>query len=186
MATAEEIKARAREIMAQDLPEDYNPDLKDDEQLITEGGVDSLGFVHVLTKLEGEFGAHRKHAMKRRAFSPGMGVSNIELFYDLIFVYCISVLTSTMHHVHGDFFDLSQWLDFTFAYLVVLQVWFFTTFLMNRYGDCEHVPAVLPGQRHKRWMGELRLHVQHRMGAHLGKPLCALGVETRALRQPRP
>ena len=58
MATAEEIKARAREIMAQDLPEDYNPDLKDDEQLITEGGVDSLGFVHVLTKLEGEFNAH--------------------------------------------------------------------------------------------------------------------------------
>ena len=77
--------------------------------------------------------------MKRRAFSPGMGVSNIELFYDLIFVYCISVLTSTMHHVHGDFFDLSQWLDFTFAYLVVLQVWFFTTFLMNRYGD--HSPG---------------------------------------------
>ena len=37
--------------------------------------------------------------MKRRAFSPGMGVSNIELFYDLIFVHCISVLTSTMHHV---------------------------------------------------------------------------------------
>ena len=58
MATAEEIKARAREIMAEDLPEDYNPALKDDEPLIVEGGVDSLGFVHVLTKLEGEFGAH--------------------------------------------------------------------------------------------------------------------------------
>ena len=57
MATAEEIKARAREIMAQDLPEDYNPDIKDDELLIAEGGVDSLDFVHVLTKLEGEFGA---------------------------------------------------------------------------------------------------------------------------------
>ena len=73
--------------------------------------------------------------MKRRAFAPARGVSNIELFYDLIFVYCISVLTSTMHHVHGDFFDLEQWLEFTFSYLVVLQVWFFTTFLMNRYGD---------------------------------------------------
>ena len=73
--------------------------------------------------------------MKRRAFIPAEGVSNIELFYDLIFVYCISVLTTTMHHVHGDFFDLAQWLDFTFSYLVVLQVWFFTTFLMNRYGD---------------------------------------------------
>ena len=30
MATAEEIKARAREIMAQDLPEEYDPNLKDD------------------------------------------------------------------------------------------------------------------------------------------------------------
>ncbi|MBO4352979.1 MAG: acyl carrier protein [Eggerthellaceae bacterium] len=58
MATAEEIKTRAREIMAQDLPEDYNPNLKDDDPLIVEGGVDSLGFVHVLTKLEGEFDAH--------------------------------------------------------------------------------------------------------------------------------
>ena len=58
MATAEEIKARAREIMAQDLPEEYDPNLNDDEPLIVEGGVDSLGFVHVLTKLEGEFNAH--------------------------------------------------------------------------------------------------------------------------------
>ncbi len=73
--------------------------------------------------------------MKRRAFSPAKGVSNIELFYDLIFVYCISVLASTMHHVQDGFFDLPQWLGFTFSYLVVLQVWFFTTFLMNRYGD---------------------------------------------------
>ena len=58
MATAEEIKARAREIMAQDLPEEYNPDMSDDEPLIVEGGVDSLGFISVLTKLEAEFDAH--------------------------------------------------------------------------------------------------------------------------------
>ena len=58
MATAEEIKARAREIMAQDLPEYYNPEVKDDEVLIAEGGIDSLGFIQVLTKLEAEFGAH--------------------------------------------------------------------------------------------------------------------------------
>ena len=58
MATAEEIKARAREIMAQDLPEDYDPTITDDEPLIVEGGVDSLGFIQVLTKLEAEFDAH--------------------------------------------------------------------------------------------------------------------------------
>ena len=58
MATAEEIKARAREIMAQDLPEYYNPEVRDDEQLLAEGGIDSLGFIQVLTKLEAEFDAH--------------------------------------------------------------------------------------------------------------------------------
>ena len=58
MATAEEIKARAREIMAQDLPDDYDPSITDDEPLIVEGGVDSLGFISVLTKLEAEFNAH--------------------------------------------------------------------------------------------------------------------------------
>lgn len=58
MATAEEIKARAREIMEQTLPDDYNPDMTDDEPLIVEGGVDSLGFISVLTTLEAEFDAH--------------------------------------------------------------------------------------------------------------------------------
>ena len=58
MATAEEIKTRAREIMAQTLPDDYNPDMSDDEPLIVEGGVDSLGFISVLTTLEAEFNSH--------------------------------------------------------------------------------------------------------------------------------
>lgn len=58
MATAEEIKTRAREIMAQTLPDEYNPDMTDDEPLIVEGGVDSLGFISVLTTLEAEFDAH--------------------------------------------------------------------------------------------------------------------------------
>ena len=58
MATAEEVKARAREIMAQELPDDYDPAITDDDPLLVEGGVDSLGFIHVLTILEAEFGAH--------------------------------------------------------------------------------------------------------------------------------
>ena len=58
MATTEEIKARAREIMAQTLPDDYNPNMTDDEPMIVEGGVDSLGFISVLTTLEAEFDAH--------------------------------------------------------------------------------------------------------------------------------
>ena len=44
--------------MARTLPDDYNPDMTDDEPLIVEGGVDSLGFISVLTTLEAEFNAH--------------------------------------------------------------------------------------------------------------------------------
>ena len=58
MTTADDIKTRAREIMARDLPDEYDPSLKDDEQLIVEGGVDSLGFISVLTQLEAEFDSH--------------------------------------------------------------------------------------------------------------------------------
>ena len=73
--------------------------------------------------------------MRKRSFVPAKGVSNIELFYDLIFVYCISVITSLCHHLEGDFLGINTWGVYMFSFLVVLQVWFFTTFLLNRYGD---------------------------------------------------
>ena len=73
--------------------------------------------------------------MRKRSLIPVDSVSNIELFYDLIFVFCISVTTSMCHHVHGDFLDLHTWGSFIFVYLVILQIWFFTTLLLNRYGD---------------------------------------------------
>ena len=73
--------------------------------------------------------------MRKRPFIPVQGVSNIELFYDLIFVYCISVITSLCHHVEGDFLSMDVWVTYMFSFAVVLQVWFFTTFLLNRYGD---------------------------------------------------
>lgn len=73
--------------------------------------------------------------IQRRPLAHVDGVSNIELFYDLIFVYCISALTSLCTSVGKGFMGLDTWLLFFFAYLVVLQVWTFTTFLLNRYGD---------------------------------------------------
>ena len=72
--------------------------------------------------------------LRRHSYHPVEGVSSIELFYDLIFVYCISVLTSLCHHVEG-FLDPGVWVIFMFSYLAILQVWFFTTLLMNRFGE---------------------------------------------------
>ena len=73
--------------------------------------------------------------MIKRPFEPAEGVSNIELFYDLIFVYGISVITSLCHQIDGGFLDIGLWLVYLFSFLVILQIWFFSTLLMNRYGD---------------------------------------------------
>ena len=73
--------------------------------------------------------------MFKKLYKAASGVSNIELFYDLIFVYCISVITGVMHHPEGGFFGVWTFYEYAFTFLVVMQVWFFTTFLLNRYGD---------------------------------------------------
>jgi low temperature requirement protein LtrA len=73
--------------------------------------------------------------MHKRPFAPAEGVSNIELFYDLIFVYGINVVTTLCRNPQGGFLNVGMWLIYLFSFLVILQVWFFTTLLMNRYGD---------------------------------------------------
>ncbi len=57
MPTEEEVKERARAIIAEQLPDAYPDRIEDDTVLADEGNVDSMGFILVLTKLEGEFGA---------------------------------------------------------------------------------------------------------------------------------
>ncbi|MDO4536838.1 MAG: low temperature requirement protein A, partial [Coriobacteriales bacterium] len=73
--------------------------------------------------------------MLKRDFKPAEGVSNIELFYDLIFVYCISVVTSLCSDIPSGFFDHGTWIIYMFSLSVILQIWLLTTLLMNRYGD---------------------------------------------------
>ena len=73
--------------------------------------------------------------MKKKPFKLAKGVSNIELFYDLIFVYCISVVTSVLHHPADGFFDIETYLLYFIDMMTILQIWFFTTYLQNRYGD---------------------------------------------------
>ena len=71
----------------------------------------------------------------KKPYVPAKGVSNIELFYDLIFVYCISLVTGVMHEPAGGFFNVETYALYAVDLLTILQVWFFTTFLQNRYGD---------------------------------------------------
>ena len=62
-------------------------------------------------------------------------VEFIELIYDLIFVYLIRRNIALFHHLDGRFFSSSTFLTFTLTTLVALQIWYFSTLYINRYGE---------------------------------------------------
>ena len=57
MITREEVIEKTRRIIADNVPDMFGTELAEDTVLNAEGNVDSMGFIHVLTKLEGETGA---------------------------------------------------------------------------------------------------------------------------------
>ena len=62
-------------------------------------------------------------------------VEYIELIYDLIFVYVIGRNNSLLHHIKDGVVDWGSFYSFTLCTLAIIQVWMFTTFYMNRYGN---------------------------------------------------
>lgn len=62
-------------------------------------------------------------------------VEYIELIYDLIFVYFIGRNNELLHHLDNGFVSLGTFANFLLGILVILQVWYFSTLYINRYGD---------------------------------------------------
>lgn len=61
-------------------------------------------------------------------------VENIELFYDLIFVYAISKISGLIHHPHHGIIEIWPFVNFVLVSLVVLQEWLYLTNYLNRFG----------------------------------------------------
>lgn len=61
-------------------------------------------------------------------------VEYIELIYDLIFVYIIGRNNSLIHHTKDGFIPADMFLTYLLTTLIVLQVWYYTTVFINRYG----------------------------------------------------
>ena len=57
MIEREEVVERAKRVILDNVPDMYDTELTEETVLNAEGNVDSMGFIPVLTKLEGEFGA---------------------------------------------------------------------------------------------------------------------------------
>lgn len=53
MPTRDEVIAKTKKLIEDNVPDMYGKDLREDTILNAEGNVDSMGFILVLTKLEG-------------------------------------------------------------------------------------------------------------------------------------
>ena len=57
-----------------------------------------------------------------------------ELFYDLVFVFAISKVTTLIDHLHNGILTWNSFLDFFMAVLVLTDSWMIQTIYTNRYG----------------------------------------------------
>ncbi|MBZ4302604.1 low temperature requirement protein A, partial [Streptococcus pneumoniae] len=57
-----------------------------------------------------------------------------ELFYDLVFVFGISKITTLIDHLHNGILTWTSFLDFFIAILVLINSWMIQTDYTNRYG----------------------------------------------------
>ena len=57
-----------------------------------------------------------------------------ELFYDLVFVFAISKVTTLIDHLHSGILTWNSFLDFFIAVLVLTDSWMIQTLYTNRYG----------------------------------------------------
>ena len=57
-----------------------------------------------------------------------------ELFYDLVFVFAISKVTTLIHHLHNVILTWNSFLDFLIATLFLIDSWMIQTDYTNRYG----------------------------------------------------
>ncbi|MGC4388296.1 low temperature requirement protein A, partial [Streptococcus suis] len=58
-----------------------------------------------------------------------------ELFYDLVYVYTISQLTSIIHHAHQGVVSLQSFFNFSVGLIIFVNSWMVQTVFTNRFGS---------------------------------------------------
>ena len=58
-----------------------------------------------------------------------------ELFYDLVYVYTISQLTSIIHHAHHGVVGLQSFFNFSVGLIIFVNSWMVQTVFTNRFGS---------------------------------------------------
>ena len=77
----------------------------------------------------------RKNDLREYEMEQEKKVEYIELIYDLIFVYIIGRNNSLLHVMRDGFIDPGSFLTYGLTALIILQIWYYTTLFINRYGE---------------------------------------------------
>lgn len=67
-------------------------------------------------------------------FSPLDRATYVELFFDLVFIFCMRSIIPIVTETPGDSVDWYSYYTFWFTFALMLQVWFNSTIFMNRFG----------------------------------------------------
>ena len=62
-------------------------------------------------------------------------VEYLELIYDLIFVFVIGRNNTLIHYINNGFIRGEVYITYIICTLVIIQIWNYTTFFVNRYGS---------------------------------------------------
>ncbi len=69
------------------------------------------------------------------SYEPLDRASFIELFFDLVFIFCIRSILPIITDVEGGQVDWYSYYTFCFTFTLMLQIWFNSTIFMNRFGS---------------------------------------------------
>lgn len=86
-----------------------------------------------------EYIADRLPSSRSASITPAMHVplskaTYIELFFDLVFIFCIRSILPIITNVDGGHVDWYSYYTFWFTFTLMLQIWFNSTIFMNRFG----------------------------------------------------
>ena len=88
-------------------------------------------------------------------------VEYIELIYDLIFVYIVGRNNELLHVIHNGFIAPTAFLTYLLTALIILQIWYYTTLFINRYGENDKLMyvGIFVNITHTLW--RTKRHVRH-------------------------
>ena len=89
----------------------------------------------VLERVKATASSTMSHLRNSHKHKPLKKASFVELFFDLVFIFCMRSILPIITAAEGEVVDWYTYYTFTFTFVLMLQIWFGSTIFMNRFGS---------------------------------------------------